>query len=212
MISSWVVPDLGSRSEHSNLYRFAICEVFTPVALAGTSLAIFLDGRHLVGEQMRALAGEMNFAETVFLLPPDATGDARVRIFTPGRELPFAGHSILGAAVAFGQATGLDTVNLETSAGLVPVSLHRAEGRITFGWMKRPIPDVSSYEPARSRPEQVRRARHRGELLRRLWPAVEDPVFLPGWRPPRGSRPGLGSRPHRAAPSPARPDLLRGAS
>ena len=93
---------------------------------------------------MQRLAREMNFAETVFLFPPKRGGDVSMRIFTPGEELPFAGHPILGAAFVVGAALGAEAVTLETGAGLVPVSLDRDGDRIVFGRMQQPVP---SWEP-----------------------------------------------------------------
>lgn len=145
MNGSWTVPDPGEWRGNADLHRFVICDVFTSDALAGNQLAVFVDGRQLSGEQMQALARETNFAETVYLLPPDSGGHARMRIFTPRQELPFAGHPVLGTAVVVGQATGHDAVTLETGAGLVSLTLERIDGRITFGWMAQPIPEVSSY-------------------------------------------------------------------
>jgi trans-2,3-dihydro-3-hydroxyanthranilate isomerase len=99
---------------------------------------------------MQRLAREMNFAETVFLLPPKAGGDVSIRIFTPGDELPFAGHPILGTAFVVASALGAAAVTLETGAGLVPVSLNREGDRIAFGRMQQPVPRWEPYaaEPA----------------------------------------------------------------
>jgi trans-2,3-dihydro-3-hydroxyanthranilate isomerase len=74
------------------------------------------------------------------LLPPQHGGDARLRIFTPGTELPFAGHPVLGTAFVVGTALGTGAVTLETAAGLVPIALERSDDRITFGRMSQQIP------------------------------------------------------------------------
>src|SRR5207247_5441549 len=80
-------------------FRYVICDVFTDVPLAGNQLAVFTDARDLDPLTMQALARELNFSESVFVLPPRADdADVRIRIFTPGSELPFAGHPTLGAA------------------------------------------------------------------------------------------------------------------
>src|SRR6266545_4564915 len=97
------------------------------------------------------LARELNLSETVFVLPPQAGGDVRIRIFTPGTELPFAGHPVLGTAFVVGTALGGDTVRLETGLGLVPVDLDRSGERIVFGWMDQPIPSWQPYE----RPDEL---------------------------------------------------------
>ena len=76
-------------------------------------------------ETMQKLAREMNFSETVFVLPPEAGGHARIRIFTPAVELPFAGHPVLGSAFVLGMPLQLDEIHLETGAGIIPVALDK---------------------------------------------------------------------------------------
>ena len=76
--------------------RYVICDVFTDRVLTGNQLAVFTDARALDTELMQALAREMGFSESTFILRPEAGGHARVRIWTPGRELPFAGHPTPG--------------------------------------------------------------------------------------------------------------------
>src|SRR6266542_2507900 len=109
-------------------------------------LAVFTDGRPFSSEQMQRLARELNLSETVFILPSQAGGDVHMRIFTPGTELPFAGHPVLGTAFVAGTALGGDVVRLETGLGVVPVELDRSGGRIVFGWMDQPIPSWQPYE------------------------------------------------------------------
>ena len=116
--------------------------------LQGNQLGVFVDGRPFGPAQMQRLARELNFAETVFLLPPTEGGDVRVRIFTPGTELPFAGHPVLGTAFVVAAALGTDAVTLETGAGLVPIALERDGDRLVFGRMRQPIPAWEPYEPA----------------------------------------------------------------
>lgn len=80
--------------------RYRLLDVFTDRALAGNPLAIVLDAADLVAADLQAIAAEFNLSETVFLLPAAAAGaHARLRIFTPSRELPFAGHPTVGTAV-----------------------------------------------------------------------------------------------------------------
>jgi trans-2,3-dihydro-3-hydroxyanthranilate isomerase len=88
----------------------------------------------------------MNLSETVFVLPPEEGGDARIRIFTPLAELPFAGHPTLGTAFAVGAALGLPAVRLETGVGMVPVELERDGERVSFGRMQQAIPDWAAFE------------------------------------------------------------------
>src|SRR5262249_52631425 len=90
-------------------------------------------------------ARELNLSETVFFLPAEQGGDARIRIFTPANELPFAGHPVLGSAFVLGGPLSRSTVALETGVGVVPVELEREGGRIVFGRMRRapPMPEPS---------------------------------------------------------------------
>jgi trans-2,3-dihydro-3-hydroxyanthranilate isomerase len=132
------------------LHEYLVVDVFTPRPLEGNQLGVFLDGRAFGADEMLRLAREMNFAETVFLAPPKSDADMAVRIFTPGGELPFAGHPVLGTAFVVATALGTDSVVLETGAGLIPVSLQRSDGQITFGRMQQPIP---SWEPFEQRSE-----------------------------------------------------------
>lgn len=91
--------------------------------LSGNALCVFEDGSGLDGARMQALARQLNLSETTFLLPPTREGaEARVRIFTPGFEMPFAGHPTLGTAhVVRALRGGGDRVVLEMAAGLVEV-------------------------------------------------------------------------------------------
>jgi len=125
--------------------EFLIADVFTGTPLEGNQLGIFLDGRGLSAELMQQVTREMNFSETVFFLPPNdrAQAEAHVRIFTPGGELPFAGHPTLGSAWVLGELLGKGTVTLQLGAGLVPVDLERdVAGTITFGRMSQPVPQI----------------------------------------------------------------------
>jgi trans-2,3-dihydro-3-hydroxyanthranilate isomerase len=128
--------------------RYVVADVFTDTALAGNQLAVFTDGREVDEETMQKLAREMNFSETVFVLPPQEGGDARIRIFTPASELPFAGHPVLGSAFVLAAPLQLSEIRLETGSGVVPVTLEREGARIVFGWMQQPIPTFEPYERA----------------------------------------------------------------
>jgi trans-2,3-dihydro-3-hydroxyanthranilate isomerase len=128
-------------------FRYVVADVFTDTPLTGNQLAVFTDARTLSDEAMQALALEMNFSESVFVLPPEAGGTVRIRIFTPTFELPFAGHPTLGTAFVLGAPLQLGTIVIETGAGLIPVELERDEGgRIVFGRMEQPIPAVTPVE------------------------------------------------------------------
>src|ERR1700675_5188621 len=99
-------------------------DVFTDRALTGNALAVFLDGRGLSTEPMRALARETNLSETTFILPGDAVAEkgrgVRVRIFTVQEELPFAGHPTLGTAFVLHGQTGAPKICLDLNVGTVP--------------------------------------------------------------------------------------------
>src|ERR1700760_1330834 len=126
-------------------FRYVVCDVFTDVPLAGNQLAVFTDARDLNEGEMQALAKEMNFAESVFVLPASTDdADVRIRIFTPARELPFAGHPTLGSAFVLGGPLQKIVLRIETGAGVVPVELEREGAQIRFGWMEQPLP---SWEP-----------------------------------------------------------------
>jgi trans-2,3-dihydro-3-hydroxyanthranilate isomerase len=125
---------------------YVLLDVFTERPLEGNQLAVFTDGRALSSEQMQRLALEMNLSETVFLLPVQEGGDARLRIFTPRLELPFAGHPVLGTAFVVGAQLEGSRVRLETGLGLIPVDLEREGERITFGRMQQAIPSWRPYE------------------------------------------------------------------
>ena len=132
-------------------FRYTIIDVFTDTALAGNSLAVFTDARDLDPLTMQRLARETNLSETVFVLPPQAEGaDVRIRIFTPGAELPFAGHPTLGAAFVLGGPLQAMVLRLETGAGIVPVELEREGARIIFGWMEQPVPTWQPFAGGRS--------------------------------------------------------------
>ncbi len=107
---------------------------------------MFTDATGIPAELLQPLAREMNFSETVFVYPAGGEGDARIRIFTPSAEMPFAGHPVLGTAFVLGGPLQRIEVRLETEAGLVPVALEREGPRIVFGRMSQPIPRVERYE------------------------------------------------------------------
>jgi trans-2,3-dihydro-3-hydroxyanthranilate isomerase len=120
--------------------RYVICDVFTETPLEGNPLCVFTDARAIHPDRMQALARELNLPETTFVLPAEQGGHARVRIFTPGRELPFAGHPTLGTAFVLAGAMEASEVRLELNIGMVPVRLEREGARVTFGWMTQPTP------------------------------------------------------------------------
>ncbi len=127
-------------------HRFVVCDVFTSVPLAGNALAVFTDARDLDGGRMQAVARETNLSETTFVLPPVGDGDFRVRIFTPGCELPFAGHPLIGTAVVLGRSLPLDRLVLETGVGPVAVDLESAGGVRSRAVLHQPPPTFAALD------------------------------------------------------------------
>ena len=129
--------------------RYAILDVFADRPLAGNPLAVVLDSDGLDGARMQAIAREFNLSETVFVLPPDdGRHRARLRIFTPARELPFAGHPTVGTAVLLaledqGGATGAAAFGLEERVGVVPCAVAvEGEGRVRARFRVPRLPEV----------------------------------------------------------------------
>jgi trans-2,3-dihydro-3-hydroxyanthranilate isomerase len=137
---------------------YMIVDVFTSTPLDGNPLAVFTDARAVPPDRMQRIAREMNLSETVFVLPAEQGGDARIRIFTPAAELPFAGHPTLGSAYVLCGQRGLDTIALETGAGLIEVDFARKNGQpppgrpglphppALPGSMRQPVPAWEPYE------------------------------------------------------------------
>src|ERR1041385_6381172 len=118
---------------------FITVDVFTDQAFGGNQLAVFPDARAIDPALMQPIAKEFNFSETTFVLPPsDPAHTARVRIFTPGRELAFAGHPTVGTAhvlgsTGVGKLTGdLTRIVFEEIAGPVPVTIRARNGVVDF--------------------------------------------------------------------------------
>jgi trans-2,3-dihydro-3-hydroxyanthranilate isomerase len=137
-----------TRSGSVHSFRYVICDVFTDRPLQGNQLAVFTDAREISEELLQPLARELNYSETVFVLPPAGDGHARMRIFTPAAEIPFAGHPTLGTAFVLAGPLQLGEIRLETGAGTIPVELEREGARIVFGRMQQPVPSVAPYEAA----------------------------------------------------------------
>lgn len=122
-------------------------DVFTDRAFGGNQLAVFTNGRGLKTETMQAIAKEFNLSETTFVLPADAPDhDWRVRIFTPGRELPMAGHPTVGTSFVLAREHLVrrdereTTIVLEEGVGPVPVRIEFKEGEPVFAEMSQPLP------------------------------------------------------------------------
>jgi trans-2,3-dihydro-3-hydroxyanthranilate isomerase len=129
-------------------FRYVVADVFTTRPLTGNQLAVYTDAREIAEEHLQAIAREMAFSETVFVYPPARGGHARIRIFTPAAEIPFAGHPVLGTAFVLAAPLQLSELVLETGGGDIQVALEREGGRLSFGRMKQPIPTVTPFARA----------------------------------------------------------------
>ncbi|MGH6944565.1 MAG: PhzF family phenazine biosynthesis protein [Geminicoccaceae bacterium] len=138
-------------------YRFLTADVFTDRIFGGNPLAVLPDAAGLNDASMQAIACELNLSETTFVLPPDDPAHARrVRIFTPARELPFAGHPTIGTALVLAwrgeiaHAGEEREIVLEEGAGPVAVRIRWTGGRATFAELTAPkAPEVrKAPEPA----------------------------------------------------------------
>lgn len=130
--------------------RYAIYDVFTDRRLAGNPLAVIFDTDGLSDQAMQSIAQEMNLSESVFIRPAEANGHAaRIRIFTPAKELPFAGHPTVGAAIALAERDhsageiDLDVVSvLEEEVGPVRCAVRMRQGAATFAEFELPKPPL----------------------------------------------------------------------
>ena len=133
--------------------EFVTCDVFTGQRFGGNPLAVVQGAEALDGAAMQRVAREFNLSETVFVLPPEAAGAAaRIRIFTPGAELPFAGHPNVGTAAMLARRLGLagEGISLDQAAGRVAARLLRdAGGAVTGAEIEAPLPfaDVAPLAP-----------------------------------------------------------------
>ena len=151
-------------------YRYLHLDVFTDRVFGGNQLAVFLDGRGLTTGTMQAIAKEMAFSESTFILPPEQPDtDVRMRIFTPGDELPMAGHPTVGSTFALARSGVIgperDRFVFGLDIGPVPVSLTWRNGELIFVWMTQPN------RPSATRWQTWRGRRRRWAFLRRRWRA-----------------------------------------
>lgn len=127
--------------------RYLTVDVFTDRRFGGNPLGVVFDADGLDTDQMQAIAREFNYSETTFLLPPrDGGHTATLRIFTPAREVPFAGHPNIGAALAvawegelFGREIG-DEIVFDEKAGLVRIAITRENGQAVSAELTAPEP------------------------------------------------------------------------
>jgi trans-2,3-dihydro-3-hydroxyanthranilate isomerase len=130
-------------------YRYLHLDVFTPARFAGNQLAVLPDARGLIPPIMQQIALEMAFSETTFILPRESEEtDVRMRIFTPGAELPMAGHPTVGSTFALAHegviAPGRQRFVFGLGIGPTPVEIEWADGRARFVWMTQPLPRFGS--------------------------------------------------------------------
>lgn len=142
----------------SKLRRFIQCDVFSPTPYQGNGLAVVVDADGLTDEQMQRFAAWTNLAETTFILKPtDSSADYRVRIFTPSREMPFAGHPTLGTCASWLHCGGIPKsaglVRQECGVGIVEVDVSKRP-TLSFG---APTTTIKKMDPV-----------HRDEIMRVL--------------------------------------------
>lgn len=136
--------------------RYTQLDVFAGKPFSGNQLAVFFDTTNLTSEEMQRIAREMNFSESVFTLPArDAKALARLRIFTPQVELPFAGHPVIGATfalAAIGRITSESEspMTLELGVGPLEMDLLFEGTRLSFAWMRQQTPTFTEWKGDRA--------------------------------------------------------------
>ena len=128
--------------------RYLHLDVFTSQPFEGNQLAVFPDPGELSADTMQRIAREMAFSESTFIYPAEKGGDARMRIFTPGAELPMAGHPTIGSTFALAiEGTiprGRDEFIFELGVGPTPVALEWEKSGLSFAWMTQPLPNFGT--------------------------------------------------------------------
>jgi trans-2,3-dihydro-3-hydroxyanthranilate isomerase len=127
-------------------HRYVVVDAFTDTPLQGNPVAVFFDADDLTDDRMQSIGKEMNLSEVTFVLAPKQGGDFHIRIFTPVNELPFAGHPLLGTAIALGEVASTDRLRLETAMGIVDVGLESSGGRTVAAEMRQPIPTWTPFD------------------------------------------------------------------
>jgi trans-2,3-dihydro-3-hydroxyanthranilate isomerase len=124
--------------------RYLHLDVFTDTPFEGNQLAVFPEPHGLDTAMMQTITREMNFSECTFIFPPERGGDVKMRIFTPGEELPMAGHPTIGSTFALAAegviARGRADFVFELGVGPTPVSLEWKDGALSFAWMTQQLP------------------------------------------------------------------------
>jgi trans-2,3-dihydro-3-hydroxyanthranilate isomerase len=125
-------------------YQYYTCDVFTQTPFGGNPLAVLPKADGLSDRQMQQIAREFNYSETAFVFPPNAGHTRRVRLFTPAREVPFAGHPnggtafVLATTGELGAIRSLSVVTFEEKAGLVSISIHTSNDKVTACELRAP--------------------------------------------------------------------------
>ena len=139
--------------------RYLHLDVFTDRVFEGNQLAVFPQAQGLEAAVMQQITREMNFSECTFILPPEKTGDVRMRIFTPGEEMPMAGHPTIGSTFALAHLgviePGRPLFTFELPVGPTPVDLEWEARRLSFAWMTQKLPQ---YGPVAERPRALAEA------------------------------------------------------
>ena len=129
------------------MHKYMVVDAFSRRPLEGNPVAVFFDCADLDAELMQRIAAEMHLSEVTFVLPPTDGGDVRIRIFTPVNELPFAGHPMLGTALALSRTLSADRLRIETAMGVIPVEITEQDGAAMVR-MRQPVPVWQPYEHA----------------------------------------------------------------
>src|SRR3982751_909606 len=129
-------------------YRYLHYDVFTDTAFEGNQLAVFPEPAGLTTDEMQTITREMNFSECTFIFPPETPEtNVRMRIFTPGEELPMAGHPTIGSTFALAHEGTIvraqENFVFELGVGPTPVSLEWNEEGLSFAWMTQPLPNFA---------------------------------------------------------------------
>lgn len=137
-------------------YRYVTADIFTDKPFGGNQLAVFPDASGLDDEQMSALAREFNFSETTFVFPPENGGTRKLRIWTPGGEVPFAGHPTVGTAHVLAELGAIPlegestSIVFEEQVGPVPVTIRANGGKPVFAQLSvAKLPEVGPPVPTR---------------------------------------------------------------
>lgn len=125
-------------------HRYLHLDVFTDRAFEGNQLAVFPQAQGIEPGTMLQITREMNFSESTFILPPEQSGDVRMRIFTPGEEMPMAGHPTIGSTFALAHLkvieAGRPRFTFELPVGPTPVDLEWDGDQLSFAWMTQQRP------------------------------------------------------------------------